>query len=68
VQGKGGVTVGFRVPDYFLEIVDTLCDNEDLNRSQIFRRALQAYEPLRVIIDDFEKSCPDELININEEG
>ena len=58
--GFGGVrhkevTVGFRVPEYLIEIVDILCDYEDLNRSQFFRRALDAYEPMRSAIAEFER-------------
>jgi len=49
------VTVGFRVAEYLIEIVDILCEHEDLNRSQFLRRALDAYEPLRDAIDEFEK-------------
>ena len=36
------VTVGFRVPEYLIDIVDILCKQEDLNRSQFFRRALDS--------------------------
>jgi hypothetical protein len=38
------VTVGFRVREYVVGIIDILCDSEDLNRSQFFRRALDSYE------------------------
>ena len=48
------VTVGFRVPEYLIDIVDILCKQEDLNRSQFFRRALDAYEPMRSAIAEFE--------------
>lgn len=41
------VTVGFRMQEYLVAIVDILCEQEDLNRSQFFRRALDAYEPMR---------------------
>jgi hypothetical protein len=49
------VTVGFRVPEYVIDVVDILCKSEDLNRSQFFRRALDAYEPMRNAIAEFEK-------------
>jgi len=49
------VTVGFRVSEFLVEIVDILCKHEDLNRSQFFRRALDSYEPLRSAIAVFEK-------------
>jgi hypothetical protein len=49
------ITVGFRVPEYLIEIVDILCENEDLNRSQFFRRALDAYKPLRSAMSEFER-------------
>jgi hypothetical protein len=49
------VTVGFRVAEYLIEVVDILCEHEDLNRSQFFRRAFDAYQPLRSAIDEFEK-------------
>ena len=49
------VTVGFRVPKSTVEIVDILCNCEDLNRSPFFRRALDAYEPMRGAIAEFEK-------------
>jgi len=49
------VTVGFRVAEYLIEIVDILCEHEDLNRSQFLRRALDAYEPLRSAIAEFER-------------
>ena len=49
------VTVGFRVPEYLIDIVDILCKQEDLNRSRFFRRALDAYEPMRSAIAEFEE-------------
>jgi hypothetical protein len=49
------VTVGFRVAEYLVEVVDILCKSEDLNRSQFLRRALDSYEPMRSAIDEFEK-------------
>jgi hypothetical protein len=48
------VTVGFRVPEYLIEIVDIICQSEDLNRSQFFRRALDTYEPMRSAIAEFD--------------
>jgi hypothetical protein len=48
------VTVGFRVPEYVIDVVDILCRSEDLNRSQFIRRALDAYEPLRSAMSEFE--------------
>jgi len=49
------MTVGFRLPQYVVELIDILCKAEDLNRSQFLRRALDAYEPLRGAIDEFQK-------------
>jgi hypothetical protein len=49
------VTVGFRVSEYLIEIVDILCRSDDLNRSQFFRRALDSYEPLRSAMSEFER-------------
>jgi hypothetical protein len=49
------VTVGFRVPEYLIDIVDILCKQEDLNRSQFFRRALDSYEPMRSAIAEFDR-------------
>jgi hypothetical protein len=49
------VTVGFRAPEYLIDIVDILCKQEDLNRSQFFRRALDSYEPMRSAIAEFEQ-------------
>ena len=49
------VTVGFRAPEYLIDIVDILRKHEDLNRSQFFRRALDFYEPLRNAIAEFDK-------------
>ena len=49
------VTVGFRAPEYLIDIVDILCEHEDLNRSQFFRRALDSYEPLRSAMSEFDK-------------
>ena len=49
------VTVGFRVPEYLIEIVDIICKSEDLNRSQFLRRALDAYEPMRSAIAEFDR-------------
>jgi hypothetical protein len=48
------ITVGFRVSEYLIEIVDILCKNEDLNRGQFFRRALDAYEPVRSAMAEFD--------------
>ena len=48
------VTVGFRMPQFWCEIIDILCRSEDLNRSQFFRRALDAYEPMRSAVAEFE--------------
>jgi hypothetical protein len=58
--GLGGaedkeITVGFLVSEYLIEIVDILCKQEDLNRSQFLRRALDSYEPMRSAIAEFEK-------------
>jgi hypothetical protein len=50
---KREVTVGFRVPEYLIDIVEILCKQEDLNRSQFFRRALDSYEPMRSAIAEF---------------
>jgi hypothetical protein len=50
------VTVGFRLPQYVVEIIDILCRSEDLNRSQFFRRALVSYEALRSAIAEFERA------------
>jgi hypothetical protein len=47
-------TVGFRLPQYVVELIDILCCSEDLNRSQFLRRALGSYEPMRTAIDEFE--------------
>ena len=47
----------FAVAEYLIEVVDILCEHEDLNRSQFFRRAFDAYQPLRSAIDEFEKEC-----------
>ena len=49
------VTVGFRMPRFWCEIIDILCRSEDLNRSQFIRRALDAYEPMRSAIAEFER-------------
>ena len=49
------VTVGFRVPEYLIDIVDILCKQEDLNRSEFLRRALGAYEPMRSAIAEFDQ-------------
>ena len=49
------VTVGFRVPEYVIDIVDILCKQDDLNRSQFFRRALDSYEPMRSAIAEFDR-------------
>jgi hypothetical protein len=49
------VTVGFRMPQVWCEIIDILCRSDDLNRSQFFRRALDAYEPMRTAIAEFER-------------
>ena len=38
-----------------VEIIDILCQSEDLNRSQFFRRALDSYEPMRSAIAEFER-------------
>jgi Arc/MetJ-type ribon-helix-helix transcriptional regulator len=48
-------TVGFRLPQYVVELIDILCKQEDLNRSQFLRRALDAYEPMRDAIGEFEQ-------------
>lgn len=48
------ITVGFRLPQYVVELIDIICRSEDLNRSQLLRRALDAYEPLRWAIAEFE--------------
>jgi len=55
------VTVGFRVPQVLVEIIDILCRSEDLNRSQFFRRALDSYEPLRSAIVEFENAVQSEV-------
>jgi hypothetical protein len=34
------VTVGFRVPEYVIDVVDILCRSEDLNRSQILSSSI----------------------------
>ena len=49
------MTVGFRLPQYVVELIDILCRSEDLNRSQFLRRALESYEPLRSALADFER-------------
>jgi hypothetical protein len=48
-------TVGFRLPQYVVALIDILCKQEDLNRSQFLRRALDAYEPLRGAIAEFDQ-------------
>ena len=48
------MTVGFRLPQYVVELIDILCRSEDLNRSQFLRRALDSYEPMRDAIAEFE--------------
>jgi Ribbon-helix-helix protein, copG family len=48
-------TVGFRLPQYVVELIDILCRSEDLNRSQFLRRALDAYEPMRDAIGEFDR-------------
>lgn len=48
------MTVGFRLPQYVVELIDILCRSEDLNRSQFLRRALDAYEPMRSALAEFE--------------
>ena len=48
-------TLGFRLPQYVVELIDILCRSEDLNRSQFLRRALDAYEPMRSAIAEFER-------------
>jgi hypothetical protein len=49
------LTVGFRVLDCLIDIVDVLCKRQDLNRRQCFRRALESYEPMRSVLAEFER-------------
>ena len=48
-------TVGFRLPQYVVELIDILCRSDDLNRSQFLRRALDSYEPMREAIGEFDR-------------
>ena len=59
------VTVGFRMPQVWCEIIDILCRSEDLNRSQFLRRALDSYEPMRDAIAEFEREMRS---NVGREG
>ena len=49
------MTVGFRLPQYVVELIDILCRSEDLNRKLISSKSFGSYEPLRSALADFER-------------
>jgi len=37
----------FRLPENLLRVVDSYCEESDLTRSQLFRKLLKNFEPLK---------------------
>ena len=41
---------GFCVPEYLMDIIDVLCEQEDVNRVEFSRRDWRSYEQMRSVI------------------
>jgi hypothetical protein len=46
------VVTSFRLPEKLLRVVDDYCETEDVTRSQLLRKCLKKFEPIKGQIKD----------------
>jgi hypothetical protein len=63
------VVTSFRLPKNLLRVVDSYCEDADLTRSQLLRKCLKSFEPIKGQIKDqtatlsTEQSSSEWLVN-----
>lgn len=55
------VVTSFRLPENLLRLVDAHCAANDLTRSQVLRKCLKNFEPIKYQINDQPSALPTEL-------
>jgi len=48
----------FRLPEKLLRVVDDYCETEDVTRSQLLRKCLKNYEPIKYQIKEQPSTLP----------
>jgi hypothetical protein len=54
------VVTSFRLPENILRVVDEFCEASDITRSQLLRKCLKNYEPIKYQITDQPSPLPTE--------
>ena len=60
METKKPAVTSFRLPEKLLRVVDDYCETEDVTRSQLLRKCLKNFEPIKGQIKDKPPAMPTE--------